>query len=40
MTKPEAEAGDTEAAEEMMVAFELLQKYKKDREFLQKDVKQ
>ena len=34
----EAQGGD-EAAEEMLLAFDLLNKYKKDKNFIQKDLK-
>ena len=35
----EAKGEENEAAEEMLLAFDLLNKYKKDKNFIQKDLK-
>ena len=39
LTKKEAVPEDDEKAEDMLLAFELLNKYKKDSKFIQKDIK-
>jgi hypothetical protein len=39
LSKKESLPEDDEKAEDMLLAFELLNKYKKDSKFIQKDIK-
>jgi hypothetical protein len=39
MAKKEVVDGDDENAEDMLLAFDLLNKYKKDSKFIEKDIK-